>query len=252
VDMIREHKPAPCSCEHPAGTVLRNVEHERGCPWAAQQEAMAKAVRAADVKPVVRGEVTPEDFAQRIIEQGEEARPPFRLDKSMTPGDALFAYLKHMGGRAKIVPHANEALGYYAKSTALYSMVRTNPEGFAIEQGWIILKDDRPAGWKPNTQKSHTQRTTSTPTSDEAPAPVAVPSQDASFRELVALDLAGAYPHISALMEREQKRSKVAEAVAALEAAGLEDDALTVLGRIPDDTPLEQEVITLVKRLRDG
>jgi hypothetical protein len=259
-DLIREHKPAPCTCEHPAGTVLRNVEHERGCPWAAQQEAMAKAVRAADVSPVVKGEQTPEDFAKHIIEQGEQARPPFRLDKSMEPGDALFAYLKHMGGRAKIVPEANVALGYDPKSTALYSIVRGNPEGYAIEKGWIMLKDDRPAGWKPKTQKSHNrfrpERVVSTPTSDDDPRPhVAigtVTSQDAGFRALVAIDLAEGYPAIKQLMEREGKRAKVSEAVAALEAAGLEDDALTVLGRIPDDTPLEREVIALVKELRNG
>jgi hypothetical protein len=55
-------------------------------------------------------------------------------------------------------------------------------------------------------------------------------------------------PILSDLLARESKRQKVVEAAAALEAAGLDDDALTVLGRIPDDSPLEGAIIQHLKR----
>jgi hypothetical protein len=260
-DMVgaRGVPPAPCTCGHDEGTVLRSVEHLRGCPWAKQQQALFDAM-TNEAHAIAAGD-SPENVAARIIAIEEATRPPFVLSPGTEPGQALFAYLKHEGGRAKIVPTTNLALGYHAKSTALYSIVRGNPEGFAIEKGWVILKDDRPAGWQPKGQKGHTNMRTparvSSPVSDEKRTDLPLlngddPTSDAGFRELVAIDLVGAYPHISAVMEREQKRAKVAEAVAALEAAGLEDDALTVLGRIPDDTPLEQEVVRLVKALRDG
>ena len=58
------------------------------------------------------------------------------------------------------------------------------------------------------------------------------------------------YPEVHDLMDRVDKRERVEEAARALEAAGLDDMALAALDAIPDFTPLEQEILAVVRGFR--
>ena len=58
------------------------------------------------------------------------------------------------------------------------------------------------------------------------------------------------YPEIHSLLDRVDKRERVEEAARALEAAGLDDMALAALDAIPSLTPLEHEILAVVRGFR--
>lgn len=58
------------------------------------------------------------------------------------------------------------------------------------------------------------------------------------------------YPQIHALIERVAKRGQVEEAARALEQAGLDDLAVQALDAIPDLTPLEVEILAVIRAFR--
>ena len=275
---FRERKNAGTN-GHGSQTVLNHFElTPKGLDWTPDKAVLDDLTSVPtntldDLNPAFLNEA--EDVADEMKAESREKAIALARDalSQMPPAVALERVLRHAGRPMHIIRELNPLLGYYAQSTAIYSLVRKNPEAFHIKDARVHL--DAPEGWEPAYDTSinygRTRKEPSAALMAEARASVALdgetqvvetvkpervarthPLDDPDFRALVAIDLANGYPEIKALMERESKRAKVAEAVAALEAAGLEDDALVVLGRIPDDTPLEREVIALVKELRNG
>ncbi len=203
----------------------------------------------------VQGAVAEEIALKMEVEHADRMIETLRR---MPPAKALETVLRARGKPVKI-RSLNSLLGYHAKSTAIYSLVRFNPEAFHIQGGYVHL--DAPEGWVPAaghtgytrrkpsvTDKiaDHIVGITATPESVEAVAPTPVIPPTPTQRE------APIGPLMTDLMAREQKRAKVAEAVSALEAAGLDEVALTALAASPDDTPLEAEVVAFLKALGWG
>lgn len=83
-----------------------------------------------------------------------------------------------------------------------------------------------------------------TVTHEEATPVVTTPEPAAPEQAAAPLD---GYPLLAELMEREKRRMLAKEASEALERAGLSDLALEALTAIPDDTPLEVEIIRYLK-----
>jgi hypothetical protein len=175
------------------------------------------------------------------------------------PAQTLADMLRGMPGLTIRVIDGNLRLGYSRGSTALYALAKAYPMAFVIKEGKVRLI--APEGWTaPNTNqhRAHVARrrakveVVDTPLMREAKASVALDHDPHEGTQSVPprtsqLPFLGS--EITALLAREGRRRKVAEAVAALEAAGLDDDALTVMGRIPEDTSLEREVLALVSAL---
>jgi hypothetical protein len=246
--------PPQCTCGYDAGTVLRKVEHLRDCPWAQAMSARAAAVNIA-AEALVKG-VPAEVVASGIESVVAASRAPLDLT-GLTPPNALATFLRHTGHPVRILD-ANLRLGYARESTAIYSLIRLNPGIFRNEGGKVsfIGPEDWVAPVKDKAGRTlvhhRPPRIPQTPLVREAIASVALdhdPEEGTQSLPPVTLHLPSLGPEITSLMTRAGKRAKVAEAVAALEAAGLDDDALTVMGRIPDDTTLEREVLALVQAL---
>jgi hypothetical protein len=72
-----------------------------------------------------------------------------------------------------------------------------------------------------------------TPTPEPAPEPVSDPL--------------AAFPLIADLMDRDRRRGLAMEAAEALDRAGLDDLATAAMAAVPDDTPLEQEVVRFIR-----
>lgn len=270
--------PPQCTCGHPEGTILRHAEHVRGCPWAAAMEARVEAVRAltpTDLNTQSVAEVTAP--VMKVIEatkgddtvQNHVSAPRSMPQLLNMPAPAALLRLLAAEGEMP-VRAANEAMGYKHDSTALYSLSKTHPGGFVLTRGRISLTPEAKAGkWEPPTngkmaavvrpRHGHgdvamvTDRLLAqTMVGREATASVALdhdPDEGTQSMPPVTIHLPALGPEITLLLARAGKRAKVTEAVAALEAAGLDEDALTVLGRIPDDSPLEREVLALVSAL---
>jgi hypothetical protein len=209
----------------------------------------------------VKGAVA-EDIAMKMeVEQADRMLETLR---KMPPAKALETVLRARGKPVKI-RSMNSLLGYHAKSTAIYSLVRFNPEAFHIQGGYVHL--DAPEGWEPKSGSVNAGRhrapsatdkvadfivgMTAAPLIEEARASVVLDGETQSVEPVVIPPTIDAhqYPEIAMLLIRGQKRTKVAEAVAALEAAGLDDIALSALAAVPDDTPLEAEVIAFVRKV---
>lgn len=262
---FRERKNGGAAGHHQ--TVLTHFElTERGKAWTKEKGALSDMAHrddltADDFNPAFVDEVNAERVAEDMQRDATSAAMATVHEalKAMHPALALERVLKARGRPMHIIRELNPILGYDRASTAVYSLARSYPHAFRIQQAQVSLigevgevKDQR-GGPKPRVR--HAEQ-------PEQPEPSPVPDEirqkitgaylegravEAHLHQPYPLPELG--PEITTLMAREAKRMKVAEAVAALEAAGLEDDALTVMGRIPDDSPLEREVITLVKEL---
>jgi hypothetical protein len=146
----------------------------------------------------------------------------------------LVWWLRRQPGKAGRISDYARFAGLNAHSTVGYQARDRFPDMFSIHKGTVTLL--APDDWEPTSLATNGgNRTTPKPVETVEPA---LPP----IRHLrVALG-----PLLTDLMARSERRAKVSEAVAALEAAGLDEDALTVLTRIPDDTPLEKEIIDLL------
>ena len=256
---FRERKHAGTN-GHGSQKVLNHFElTPKGIEWTADKAIVADIETVAtntwdDLNP----EYVAADATERVAQDMAVEAVVKALD-GMKPADALKAVLSRTGPLP--IRKANVLLGYHRGSTALYSIVRSYPEAFKRENAEVSFIG--PDDWKAPTQGGARQRLAVDPALvEEARAsvaldgdtqvvePVAAPEDDPGFRAIVAIDLVGAYPAISALMARAEKRTKVQAAVAILEEQGLDEEALLVMSRIPDDTDLEAEIITLVKEMR--
>ena len=260
---FRERKRAGTN-GHASTSVLTHFElTPKGLEWTADKAVVDDLTTVPtntwdDLNPAYVSETDVEDVADEMKDESRQKA----LDAvhaavaTMPPVVALERVLRFYGKPMHIIRELNPVLGYFATSTAIYSLVRKNPEAFHIKGGYVHL--DAPEGWKPAYEAPSKGAPRKDPLLEEARASVALDGEtqvvestpisdeiDAAFSAAPQLELG---PEIRALMDRAGKRVKVAEAIAILEAAGLEEDALSVMTRIPDDTPLEQEVIALVKR----
>ena len=278
---FRERKNAGSAGHH--STVLDHFElTPKGRDWTSERAVMSdmanrEMLTYEDVNPAFIDTIVAEDVAGDITtEAREDARKRITEALSqMTPAKALERVLRARGKPMRI-RDLNPLLGYHVVSTAVYSIVRNNPEAFLIQKAHVRLI--APEGWEPKNaaQGGRTRiapdgvfRTASrdygpdgkvlhgstvSSVSDgiaehmTTPGPSSASGVIHEIHEHENHELRPALgPEITALMTREVKRAKVAEAVVLLEAAGLEDDSIQVQLRIPDDTTLEREVIDLVK-----
>ena len=261
---FRERKNAGTN-GHGATTVLNHFElTSKGIEWTPDRAVIADLTDIStntwdDLNPDYVAESAVDDVAEAMKDEASVAALD-RVREALSPLPpvvALERVLRMRGKPMHIIHELNPLLGYHAKSTAIYSLVRQNPEAFHIKDARVHL--DAPEGWQPRYDVTVKSGRARHPVLAEAQASVALDGEtqvassvsDDAQPQRPQLQLPELGPEITALMAREVKRAKVQEAVAALEAAGLDDDALTVLGRIPDDSALEREVIALVKELRN-
>jgi hypothetical protein len=232
------YKPAPCTCDLPPNVPLKSVEHTRGCPWAAQQEAMVEAAQALPARDeemavekitAAANAFAPPDDVSPVTEDADLQKPD-----GVKGYGLLVWWLRHQPGKAGRISEYARFAGLNAKSTVGYQAAERFPDMFSVHKGLVTLT--APDDWEPTSLATNGGNTTK-PKAVETVAPALPP-----IRHLrVALG-----PLLTDLMARSERRAKVSEAVAALEAAGLDEDALTVLTRIPDDSPLEKEIIDLL------
>jgi DNA-binding PadR family transcriptional regulator len=255
---------------HASTTVLQHFTlTPTGLKWTAEKAfvddmAHIDSMTMQDVNPSLRDEIDAQDMATEI-------------QMNVSPPQALANLLKRTPSRSLKVLRANDLLGYAHQSTAIYALKKAYPAIFKIESGRVYFTG--PEDWKAPTGIGHGRNRAPNimaAVQREAEASVALDHDDKEGTHYVgdghphddpttgvgqggeqAVSADGSAPsterlplplgpEITALLARAERRAKVAEAVAALEAAGLDDDALTVMGRIPDDSPLEQEVLALL------
>jgi hypothetical protein len=268
---------------HSSTTVLDRMGlTPKGLGWTAEKAVLTDLPSVStlsddDMNPALMAEAAVDDVTRQMTRHGlvtkvnriVEGKEPWMVPAGDTPPMALLHYLQWRGSPAPIT-EANIALGYNRKSTALYSIVSSYPEAFVRSEGRITLI--APPDWQPKSHSSGSRRKETLlirgryvgplpspvpvddkpipPTSPIPPTPVVDPIAEKPVLSVSAPEASLVIgPQISALMDREAKRAAVAVAVQALESAGLDDVALQALAAVPDDSPLEAEVVALIKSL---
>jgi hypothetical protein len=220
-DRVRLTEAGRTSWQDGGREALLRTEHVRETYESAPREVSQVAVEMAVEKMEAR-------------ETAESAVPP--PPKGSYRGDMLAWWLKHQPDRRGHIRAYNAWAGLKPTAVQVYQLVERSPEAFALVEGHpSMVEFIGPEDWafRPKTTAGIRHPVLVAPTTPEV--------------EVVQLQELG--PQLQELLSRAGKRAKVEQAITLLEAAGLDADALALLERIPDDSPLEVEILALLSTL---
>jgi hypothetical protein len=269
---FRERKHEGTDGHGATDVLVRFALTPKGKAWTADKGTLEDLTTVTTNMPE---DLNPTFMEQAAIDEVAEDLQRERIVRAFTPetwrdktyryraeGDAPIAALTRLlrGKPPMRIREANIALGYYPGSTALYALSKSNG-GFTIKGGsisytggldWVPTKEGSAHSGRPRLAPE-TPLVRETEASDEQRTDLPTLNGDDATSDAGTLtNLLPLGPELTALMQREAKRSKVQEAVVLLEAAGLEEDALNALSRIPDDTLQERETLALLHALGYG
>ena len=228
---------------HGSTTVLTGFAlTTRGREWTRGKGYMDDLARVDVMSPQ---DLNPDAVAGFVIRDVVE-----EINLTVPPAQALANLLRRApnGGPVKI-RRANELLGYQRESTALYSLVKANPEAFRIKDGAVTFIG--PSDWHaPDSHRNAPRVDKRNPASEPEPEReveqdvVPVPVMVEPFVK-PPMHPPSDYPAIDALVAREHKRLKAEEAAKTLESIGMDEQALAVLAAFPALSDLEADVLRL-------